>query len=74
MVLTPLKPNFFPLLKMCQTFLKEKVRNVHQQVLMCELFSLFLSLFLDLYLRFLGKGFCFFSLRMDREVSMIFVL
>ena len=71
MVLTPLKPNFFPLLKMC---LKEKVRNVHQRVLMCELFSLFLSLFLDLYLRFLGKGFCFFSLRMDREVSMITVL
>ena len=74
MVLTPLNPNFFPLLKMCQTFLKEKVRNVHQQVLMCELFSLFLSLFLDLYMRFLGKGFCFFSLRMDREVSMITVL
>ena len=71
MVLTPLKPNVFPLLKMC---LKEKVRNVHQRVLMCELFSLFLSLFLDLYLRFLGKGFCFFSLGMDREVSMIFVL
>ena len=50
------------------------MRNVHQRVLMCELFSLFLSLFLDLYMRFLGKGFCFFSLRMDREVSMITVL
>ena len=73
-MLASLKPNFFPLLKMCQTFMKEKVRNVHQRVLMCELFSLFLSLFLDLYMRFLGKGFCFFSLRMDREVSMITVL